>query len=107
MEGKVAVLGDADFVLPFSVLGVDTYSSVQWSDQKLEIANKIISDKYALIIVAENIAPMVEEVFSDYQGSSVPCIVVVPFTAEPTGIATKTLGEALKMATGVNILQND
>ena len=25
MEGKVAVLGDTDFVLPFSALGVDTY----------------------------------------------------------------------------------
>ena len=107
MEGKVAVLGDADFVLPFSALGADTYSSSQWSDRKLEIANKIISDKYALIIVAENIAPMVEEVFSDYQGAPTPCIVVVPFTAEPTGIATKTLGEALKMAAGINILQSD
>ena len=107
MEGKVAVLGDADFVLPFSVLGVDTYSSAKWSDQKLEIVNKIISDRYALVIVAENIAPMVEEAFSDYQRSSTPCIVVVPFTTEPTGVATKTLGEALKMATGINILQND
>jgi hypothetical protein len=26
MEGKVAVLGDADFVMPFSALGVDTYA---------------------------------------------------------------------------------
>ena len=26
MEGKVAVIGDADFVMPFSALGVDTYS---------------------------------------------------------------------------------
>ncbi len=107
MEGKVAVLGDADFVMPFSALGVDTYSVGQTAEQTLEIANKIVSDKYALVVVAENIAPAVKEIFSDYQDMPTPCIVVVPFTAEPTGVATKTLGEVLKMATGINILQND
>jgi hypothetical protein len=31
----------------------------------------------------------------------------VPFTTEPTGFATATLTKSLKMATGINILQND
>jgi len=103
---KVAVLGDADFVVPFSALGVDTYSVGQTAEQILESANKIISDKYALVVVAENIAPAVEEIFSAYQDTPIPCIVVVPFTTEPTGIATGKLGKVLKMATGINILQN-
>ncbi|MBA7568298.1 V-type sodium ATPase subunit G [subsurface metagenome] len=107
MEGKVAVLGDADFVMPFSALGVDTYSVGQTAEQILESANKIISDRYALIVVAENIAPAVEEIFSDYQDMPTPCIVVVPFTTEPTGFATAALAKSLKMATGIDILQND
>jgi vacuolar-type H+-ATPase subunit F/Vma7 len=106
MKGKVAVLGDADFVMPFSALGVDTYSVGQASEQIRESTAQIISDKYALIVVAENIATVVEEIFSDYEDMPTPCIVVVPFTTEPTGVATKALGKALKMATGVNILQN-
>ncbi len=107
MEDKVAVLGDADFVMPFSVLGVDTFATGQTRDEIADNAKKIIEGKYALIIVAENIALAVEAVFSDYQDAPTPCIVVVPFTTEPTGIATRTLGEALKMATGINILQNN
>lgn len=107
MEGKVAVLGGADFVMPFSALGVDTYSVEQDAEQISESANKIISNKYALVIVAEDTAPMVEEIFSDYQGAPTPCIVVVPFTTEPTGVATRELGRALKIATGINILQKD
>jgi V/A-type H+-transporting ATPase subunit F len=107
MEGKVAVLGDSDFVMPFSALGVDTYPAGQTAEQTLEIANKIISDKYALVVVAENIAPAVEEIFSAYQDVPTPCLVVVPFTAEPTGVATRALGKVLKMAAGINILQND
>ena len=106
MESKVAVLGDADFVMPFSALGVDTYSVGHTTEQILESARKIISDKYALVVVAENIAPVVEEFFSAQQNMPTPCIVVVPFTTEPSGFATKNLGDVLKMATGINILQN-
>ena len=105
MEGKVAVIGNADFVMPFSALGVDTYPVGHTKEQMIEAARKIVSDKYALAVVAENIAPVVEEVFVDYQNMPTPCIVVVPFTTEPEGFATKELGKVLKMATGINILR--
>jgi vacuolar-type H+-ATPase subunit F/Vma7 len=107
MEGKIAVLGDADFVMPFSAMGVDTYSVDNTAEQILETANKIIDEKYALVVIAENTAPAVEEIFSAHRDAPTPCIVVVPFTAEPTGAATSELGKTLKMATGINILQND
>lgn len=106
MKGKVAVLGGADFVMPFSALGVDTYP-VDNAEQIHESADKIVSDRYALVVVAENIAPKVEEIFSAYQDAPIPCIVVVPFTTEPAGVATRALGKAIKMAAGINILQND
>jgi len=106
MEGKIAVLGNTDFVMPFSALGVDTFATGEGSEGIAENAKKIIEGKYALVVVAENIAPVVEQLFSDYDNLPTPCIVVVPFTTEPTGVATKALGEALKIATGINILQN-
>ncbi len=106
MEGKVAVLGSADFVMPFSALGLDTFAVGEASHEIIETAEKIISGKYALVVIAENIAPMVEEIFSAQMNSPTPCIVVVPFTTESEGFATRVLGEVLKMATGINILQN-
>ena len=45
MEGKVAVLGDADFVMPFSALGLDTFAVNQESEEVVESAKKIIRDK--------------------------------------------------------------
>jgi V/A-type H+-transporting ATPase subunit F len=106
MKGKVAVLGDADFVMPFSALGVDTYSVEQSAEQVAESAAKIIAGKYALVVVAENVAPMAQAVFSDYQDMPTPCVVVVPFTTESKGFATRALGEVLRLATGINILQS-
>ena len=105
MEGKIAVLGDTDFVMPFAALGVDTYPVGETGRQVTEAATKIIAEKYALVVVAENVAPMAEEVFAGYQSSPTPCIVVVPFTTESGGFATQALGQVLKMATGINILE--
>jgi len=103
---KIAVLGDVDFVLPFSALGVDTFSVSQASDEITDVAKNIIDGKYALIVVAENIAPAVEQIFADLQNLPTPCIVVVPFTTESEGFATQALAKVLKLATGIDILQD-
>ncbi len=107
MQSKIAVLGSADFVMPFSALGADTFPVDLSAGDITETAGEIIEKKYALVVVAENIAAVAEEIFSDYQNSPVPCIVVVPFTTESEGFATQALAGALKMAIGINILQND
>jgi len=105
MEGKVAVLGNADFVMPFSALGVSTFAAGEQIEQVRKAAKEIIEGRYTLIVVAENIAPAAEEIFAAEHYSVSPCIVVVPFTTEPQGFATSALGEVLKMATGINLLQ--
>lgn len=107
MEGKVAVLGNADFVMPFSALGLDIFASGEETDQVVERAKEILDGRYGLVIVAENVAPAAQEVFSAVQKSAVPCVVVVPFTTESQGFATKALGDALKMATGIDILSDN
>lgn len=107
MEGKIAVLGDTDFVMPFSALGVDTFAVEQTPDEIVESARKIVDENYALVVVAENIAPRAEEVFADFRDKPTPCVVVVPFTTESEGYATQALGQVLKMATGIDILKND
>jgi vacuolar-type H+-ATPase subunit F/Vma7 len=107
MEGKIAVLGDTDFVMPFSALGVDTFAVEQTPAEIVESARKIIDGKYALVVVAENTAPRAEEVFAGFRDKPTPCVVVVPFTTESEGYATQALGQVLKMATGIDILKND
>ena len=104
MDTKVAVLGDSDFVMAFSALGLDAFAVEAKQESVTESAKKIISDKYGLVVVAENIAGMANVVFEKTQRDAVPCVVVVPFLRESEGFATKALGKVLKAATGIDII---
>ena len=106
MEGKAAVLGSADFVMPFAALGLDTFPTESDAERVQETAASVLKQKYALVVVAENIARSAQEVFEEKARDASPCVVVVPFTTEPEGIATEALGKMLIMATGINILKN-
>lgn len=106
MEGKVAVLGSTDFVLPFSALGADTFATEEAGEKVKTAAREILDGKYTLIVVAENVAKAAEAVFSAVQNKPVPCVMVVPFTTEPKGFAIESLAKVLRMATGINILEN-
>ena len=106
MEGKVAVFGGADFVMPFSTLGLDTFAVEADGEEVIAVAKDIIKKRYGLVVMAENIAPLAAEVFDATSKQAVPCIVVVPFTTESEGFATKALGKVLKMATGIDIMAN-
>jgi len=107
MQGKVAVIGSSDFVMPFSALGVDTFPVGETPEQMAETAKHLADQGYALVVVAENIASAVDEAFAAFENSPTPCTVVVPFTTESKGFAIRALGEVLRMATGINIMQDN
>ncbi len=105
MESKVAVLGSEDFVMAFSALGLDTFAVEAVEENVVAGAKEILAKRYGLVVVAENVAVLANEVFEVKQKQAVPCVVVVPFTTESEGFATKALGKMLKIATGIDILR--
>lgn len=107
MEGKVAVLGSADFVMPFSALGLDTFATESDAANVEASAASILKQRYALVVVAENIARAARKVFDRTERDATPCVVVVPFTSEPSGVATESLSRMLRLATGIDVLAHN
>lgn len=107
MEGKIAVLGNSDFVMPFSAMGLDTFAVADSPQGVADTAAEIVKAKYALVVVAENVVHMASDALDRTNKKATPCVVVVPFTTESTGFATKSLGSLLKAATGINIFANN
>ena len=106
MESKVAAFGSSDFVMPFSALGLDTFVVDADNEQTVEMAEKILAQRYGLVVVAENIAEAANEVFQKTVKQAVPCVVVVPFTTQSEGFATEALGRVLRLATGIDVFSN-
>ena len=104
MQNKVAVIGNSDFTGLYAALGFDIFTVGEDKAQMIERAQAAVIGQYALILVSEAIAAEVESVFGPLQNKALPCVVVVPFTSEPSGYAVSDLGKVLKMATGVDIL---
>ena len=93
--------------MPFAAIGADTFAVGETADQAAQTAAEVFKDNYALVVVAENIAPAIEDVLADYADAPTPAVVVVPFTTESKGFATESLAEILKMATGINIMREE
>ncbi len=106
MEGKVAVFGNSDFVMPFSALGLDTYQVEAGENDIAKAAEDLLQKNYALIVVSESIATEAQVAFEGTEKKTLPSIVVVPFTTESKGFALRSLGKVLKLATGIDIISN-
>jgi vacuolar-type H+-ATPase subunit F/Vma7 len=104
MIGKAAAIGNADFVMPFASLGLEGFPTENAPQKVQENAEKILEQKYSLVVVAEDIAADAQEIFVAADRESLPCVVVVPFTKEPEGFAVAELGKVLKLATGIDII---
>ncbi|AQQ08684.1 MULTISPECIES: V-type ATP synthase subunit F [Sedimentisphaera] len=105
MQGKAAVLGSSDFVMPFSALGLDTHP-VHEDDDVSQAAENMLTENYSLIVVSEDIAHKANEVFEKKNAEATPCVLVLPFVSESEGFAMESLGKVLKLATGIDILKN-
>jgi len=104
MVGKAAALGNEDFVMPFTALGLVSFAVENELQQLRESAQKILDEKFSLVVVAEDVAHSVQDIFDQAEGNALPCVIVVPFTKEPEGFAVASLGKALKLATGIDII---
>ncbi len=107
MQGKVAVLGNNDFVMPFRAMGLETFTVKTQKQEVLDAAEKIVKENFTLVVVAENIAAFANTAFEQTNKNATPCVVTTPFTTESKGFAIEKLGKLLKIATGINILENN
>ena len=98
----MGAMGSSDFVLPYRALGVDTFP-VADDAQARDALRRMLDENYAVILVAEDVAPAVEEMLAPYTEEPAPCVLVVPSATRSTGYAGEALGRLLQLATGINI----
>ena len=101
---KIGVIGDADSVMGFKALGIDTYSVTE--EEAPRMIHRLAREKYAVIFITEKTARLASEAISRYKDVPYPAIIPIPGNDGTTGFGMAALKANVEKAIGVDILFN-
>ena len=103
MSYKIAVVGDKDSILPFKILGFDTFFCRQ-AQKAREIIDTLATQQYGIIYVTEPIAQLIPEVIAHYREKTIPVVILIPNYKGSLNIGLNNIQENVEKAIGQNIL---
>ncbi len=100
---KIAVIGDKDSILGFKTIGVDTYP-VTDSGAALDILKRLVTEKYAVLFITEQLARELEEIITELNKRYLPAVVLIPNSQGTLGIGIDQIKSNVEKAIGADIL---
>lgn len=100
---KIAIVGNRDAILPFRLIGFDTYAVVT-ENQAKETLQNLAKNDYGIIYLTEDIAALIPETVSYYDNVVTPAVILIPTHKGRLGIGEARIQENVEKAVGQNIL---
>lgn len=105
-EGKVAFLGDADSVLGFRALGVETIVPDGEEDAREEF-QRLVEEETSIIMVTEDMMEVLQEQIEETVHMAVPSVVVLPGIRGTRRKGEQTIRELIIKAVGVDLMSEE
>lgn len=99
---KIGVIGDADSIMGFKALGIDTYSVT--AEEAPQLIHKLAREKYAVIFITEKTAQRAKEAIDRYKNVAYPAIIPIPGNYGTIGLGMAALKANAEKAIGMDIL---
>lgn len=106
---NIAIIGDYDSIIPFKVLGVDTFplnieKSEEENKQNIKnIIEHLVAKKYVIIYITEEFASLSLDIIARYKAMITPIITFIPSNKGTLNIGMKNIDENIEKAIGTNI----
>jgi V/A-type H+-transporting ATPase subunit F len=100
---NIAMVGDSDSIIGFKLLGISLFP-ISNKEETIEILNKLVKDKFAVIFITEEIAIQIFEKIEELQKNNFPSIVIIPNKYENKNLGLKILKKNIEKAIGKDIL---
>ena len=105
-EGKVAFIGDADSVLGFRALGVETV--VPGSDEESkEQFERLVRERTSIIMITEDMMDNLHEQIEETVLMAIPSVVVLPGISGTQKRGEDTIRELIIRAVGVDLMSEE
>ena len=103
MHNRIGIVGDADSILAFKAIGVETFG-VSDADEAKEYIKEMARKDFKVIFVTENYAEKLEEFLEKFRSRPFPSIIPVPSAKGSTGYGMEGVRKDMEKAIGADIL---
>jgi len=100
---KIAVVGDADSILCFKAVGIESVAVADAAEAKAQL-HRMAEDDYAVIYLTEQFAEPLNHELSVYAEQPTPAIILIPGEGGSLGIGLANVKDAVERAVGADIL---
>jgi len=105
-EGKIAFIGDADSVLGFRALGVETVVPENESEAREQFA-RLVKEKASIIMITEDMIDHLQEQIDETVHMAIPSVVVLPGITGTQRRGEDTIRELIIRAVGVDLMSEE
>ncbi len=96
---SIAVIGDKESIVAFKAFGVACYDCAD-SERAKEILKKIITEKYSLIFITEELAENIRPLYKEIR---FPVVIEIPSWKGTTGLGKTKIKTIVERAVGADI----
>ncbi|PZO94176.1 V-type ATP synthase subunit F [Streptococcus halichoeri] len=100
---KIGVIGNRDAILPFHMIGFQTFP-VLAAQEATNTLRKLAQSDFGIIYITEDIAAMIPETLAHYEGQLLPAVTIIPTHKADLQLGMKGVQERVERAVGQNIL---
>jgi V/A-type H+-transporting ATPase subunit F len=105
-EGRIAFIGDADSVLGFRALGVETVVPAD-AEGAVAAFRKLVRDRTSVIMITEDMLDYLQEQVEDTADMAIPAVVVLPDVRGSQKRGEDTIRSLILRAVGVDLMAED
>ncbi|MCK5133431.1 MAG: V-type ATP synthase subunit F [Candidatus Sabulitectum sp.] len=105
-KGRTAFIGDADSVLGFRALGVETYTPESGSEA-VKIFKSLVKEKVSVIMITEDMLDHLQSEVDEVVSMPIPAVVVLPGVSGSKHRGEDTIRNLIIRAVGVDLMAED
>lgn len=100
---KIAVVGNRDAILPFRLIGFQTYPVAE-PQEAVNTLRKLSRESFGIIYLTEDIAQAIPETVAYYDQQLTPALILIPTHRGTTGLGRQRIRDNVEKAVGQDIL---
>jgi V/A-type H+-transporting ATPase subunit F len=105
-EGRLAFLGDADSVLGFRALGVETIVPAD-PEEAVAAFRRLVRERTSVIMITEDMLDHLQEQVEETAHMAIPAVVVLPDVKGSQQRGEDTIRSLILKAVGVDLMAED